>query len=393
MANKSAYQKLYTLRSDGRYQGYWKDSEGKRHALCDRDPERLYNRLAEKEAPQPLTFSKIAGVWEAEVFDNLKPGTKACYKMPLRRAVEAFGERPAAELSAPEIYALLARMAAQAYSAKTVKMQLTVIRQIYKHALVNPAFGEALRYNPADAVTIPKNVKKAVQRSAPEDQVVALIRARAGTAYFGLFGLFLLSTGLRRGEALAVRWWDIDLKEKTIAVCGSVGFRSGRAEVGSTKTSAGVRLVPLLPDLERALRQLPAHKPEDFLFHGEDPALPLPESTFRRRWMHYCKEMGFVETTEEARISAQGHRYTHTDYKTTLTPHVLRHGYATLLYEAGVDMYTAQRLLGHADIQTTMTVYTHLRERQEQASIGKLVSFVQGALDADASTDAEKVAV
>ena len=92
-----------------------------------------------------------------------------------------------------------------------------------------------------------------------------------------------------------------------------------------------------------------------------------------------------LETESEIRTSSQGHRYTHTDYKTTLTPHVLRHGYATLLYEAGVDMYTAQRLLGHADIQTTMTVYTHLRERQEQASVGRLISHVQDAMTASAA--------
>ena len=388
---KTNYAKLYTLRADGRYQGYWKDADGVRHAIYDRDPERLHDKIAEKEAPARLTFGAIAGVWESEVFDKLKPGTQACYGKPLRRAVEEFGDRPAAELAAPEIFALLSRMAAQQYSVKTVKMQLTVIRLIYRHTLVSPVFGKELRYNPADAVTVPGNAKKAVRRDAPEDQIVALIRARAGTAYFGLFALFLLSTGLRRGEALAVRWRDVDLKARTIAVTGSVGFRSGKAEVSGTKTAAGVRTVPLLPDLEKALRQLPAHKPEHFIFHGDDPSLPLPESTFRRRWMHYCKEMGFVETATETRISAQGHRYTHTDYKVTLTPHVLRHGYATLLYEAGVDVYTARRLLGHADVQTTMTVYTHLRERQEQASIGKLVNFVQGALDA--SSETEKTAV
>ena len=388
---KTNFAKLFTLRADGRYQGYWKDRDGGRHALCDRDPEKLYARIVEKETPPPLTFGVIADAWETQVFEKLKPGTQACYSKPLRRAVDSFGSRPAAELSAPEIYSLLARLAAQAYSVKTVKMQLTVIRQIYKHALIDPVYGEELRYNPADTVTIPREAKKAVHRTAPEDEIVALIRARASTAYFGLFALFLLSTGFRRGEALAVRWRDIDLKGKTVACTGSVGFRSGKAEVGSTKTVSGIRTVPLLPDLERALRQLPAHRQTDFLFHGEDPAAPLPEVTFRRRWKHYCKDMGFVETSEEQRTSAQGRRYVYTDYKPTLTPHVLRHGYATLLYEAGVDMYTAQRLLGHADIQTTMTVYTHLRERQEQASVGKLIAHVQTALDASVPLKKEAV--
>ena len=309
---KTNYAKLYTLRSDGRYQGYWKDANGKRHALCDRDPERLHDRLAEKESPAPLTFGTIASAWETQVFQDMKPGTKACYSKPLERAVGAFGDTPAADLTAPEIYALLCRMASQGYSVKTVKMQLTVIRLIYKHALVDPSFGESLRFNPADTVTIPRETKKAVHREAPEDEVVAMIRERAADAYFGLFALFLLSTGFRRGEALAVRWQNIDMKNKTISCTGSVGFRTGKAEVGSTKTSSGIRSVPLLPDLENALRDIP-HQPGDYLFHGENPAAPIPEVTFRRRWKHYCKDMGFVDTASEKRVSTQGKHYGYTE--------------------------------------------------------------------------------
>ncbi len=62
------------------------------------------------------------------------------------------------------------------------------------------------------------------------------------------------------------------------------------------------------------------------------------------------------------------HRYT-----PTLTAHELRHGYATILFEAGVDTYTAQKLLGHADIETTIAVYTHLREKKKNESIEKLL--------------------
>ena len=63
-------------------------------------------------------------------------------------------------------------------------------------------------------------------------------------------------------------------------------------------------------------------------------------------------------------------------WKPTLTAHVLRHGYATLLFEADVDEYTAQRLLGHADITTTRSIYTHLRQRKQQASLDKLRAYV-----------------
>lgn len=380
---KINYASMFTLRPDGRYQGYWRDDDCKRHTVCDKDPEKLFKKIAEKEKPKGLTFGVIADTWETEVFYNLKPGTQACYSKPLERAKDEFGDIPAAELTAPEIYKLLDSMAKKSYSAKTIKTQLTVVRQIYKYALINPKYGSELRYNPADSVSLPAKMKKAKQREAPEDEVVSAIRRNADTAYFGLFALFLLSTGFRRGEALAVKWGNIDLKEKTISCNSGVVYRTGKAIVGDTKTESGVREVPILPDLEAALRVLyKAEKPKDtdYLFHGEDATVPMLESTYRRRWKHYCKDMGFVDAVETTKTNAEGKKYTHTDYTNTLTPHILRHGYATLLFEADVDVYTAQKLLGHADISTTMSVYTHLRERKKQASIAKLISSVQSSI-------------
>ena len=54
----------------------------------------------------------------------------------------------------------------------------------------------------------------------------------------------------------------------------------------------------------------------------------------------------------------------------------IRHTYATMLYDAGVDVLTAQRLLGHADVQTTMRVYTHLSAQKEQQSIAALNAHI-----------------
>lgn len=55
-----------------------------------------------------------------------------------------------------------------------------------------------------------------------------------------------------------------------------------------------------------------------------------------------------------------------------ITPHMLRHTYATMLYDAGVDVKSAQRFLGHADLQTTLKIYTHLSEQKEQQSVAAL---------------------
>ena len=118
----------------------------------------------------------------------------------------------------------------------------------------------------------------------------------------------------------------------------------------------------------------------DYIFPGEDPKKPMPKKTYDRRWLHYCKDMGFVTDEPEERVSAQGKRYIVHHYKPALTAHILRHGYATILFEAGVVVYTAQKLLGHADIETTTAVYTHLREKKKNESLDKLMDYTSGGL-------------
>ena len=139
-------------------------------------------------------------------------------------------------------------------------------------------------------------------------------------------------------------------------------------KIKDPKTEAGIRQLPLLEPLEAVLHRPRAAKNTDYVFPGENPAKPMPVSTYRRRWLHYCKDMGFVTTTTEQRISKAKRKYTVTHYKPTLTAHVLRHGYATLLFEAGVDVYTAQHLLGHSDVETTIGIYTHLRDEKKKNS-------------------------
>ena len=61
----------------------------------------------------------------------------------------------------------------------------------------------------------------------------------------------------------------------------------------------------------------------------------------------------------------------------TFTPHCLRHTYATMLYDAGVDVLTAKELLGHSDIKTTLSIYTHLSKEKESSDIDKFNKFLQ----------------
>ena len=82
---------------------------------------------------------------------------------------------------------------------------------------------------------------------------------------------------------------------------------------------------------------------------------PLTKTQYRKRWEKYCKSIGHQ-----------------------LTAHQLRHGFATILYEAGIPDKDAQELLGHSSITVTRDVYTHIRNSRRTDTAAKLEAFISG---------------
>jgi len=140
---------------------------------------------------------------------------------------------------------------------------------------------------------------------------------------------------MRRGELLALEWEDVDLKERRITINKSVYHKGNRPALKGTKTAASTGTVPLLDALAKKI------KPgKGLVFPGNDGGL-MANTEFDRAWKKYCGEAG---------ISAN--------------PHQFRHAYATMLFEAGIPPEEMQVLLRHAQLSTTMDIYTDLRENK-----------------------------
>ena len=376
MSKKIDYAKLYTLRSDGRYQATYTDDKGERHYKYSRDPEKLYWIMQALNQPTEPTFKEIAEAWHASAWLALSDGTKGSYASAYKRALDEMKGMMALDISSADITRHLEKLKAQGLGSKTVKTQRTVYSQVFQSAINSDDYCKFIKINPARTANLPKGLTSA-QREAPEDEIIKKIRSNATSAYWGLFAMFLISTGCRRGEALAITWADIDFETNMISINNAVKFSGGHTTLGDPKTKSGVRVVPLLPDLKKLLKKPKTAKNADYVFCAENGSY-IGQSTYNRRWKHYCKDQGFIVCVkEEKRKSKQGHKYIYRQYKNTLTAHTLRHGYATMLFEAGVDVYTAQKLLGHADIRTTMAIYTHLRDKQQQSSLQKLTDYVR----------------
>ena len=352
---KLNYAAMFTLRTDGRYQGFWREPDkdgnptGKRHAMCDRDPERLFRRIQEKESnvAPPLTFAAAADAWESKPWDRIGSKTAETYVAPLRRVRDQFSGMDAAEVTAQGIQAFLADLGKQGFARRSVQMHRDILNMIFDNAIVEGK----LAFNPCSAVSLPRNLP-VTKRELPDDAAIEAVKAGADQP-FGLFALVCLYAGLRRGEALALRYEDIDRPRAVIRVTRAVEFVGNNPHIKAPKTEAGCRTVPLLEPLAQAIPK----GGTGLIFCREDGGL-LTKTQYRKRWLRYCQSIGFE-----------------------ITAHQLRHGFATILYEAGVADKDAQELLGHSSISVTRDVYTHIRQSQRAATAQKLNDYLKANFD------------
>ncbi|MBR0205169.1 MAG: site-specific integrase [Clostridia bacterium] len=183
----------------------------------------------------------------------------------------------------------------------------------------------------------------------------------------GVPALIMLYCGLRRGEMLALLWSDIDFKAKTLSVSKSADMPTNATTVKKPKTKAGTRIVPIpdaiLPALQKARREAISM----YVCPAVNTGDIMSAQAYSEAWKSYMHYLN---------IEAGGRDRSRSNPKVvameSFTAHQLRHSYATMLYDADVDVKTAQKLLGHADFSVTMKIYTHLSAEKETAGIEKL---------------------
>jgi len=258
---------------------------------------------------------------------------------------------------------------------------------VYKNICVNimdmAIENRLLDYNPAQYIRIPSNAPKNNRVALTEDQQKWIVDTVHDAR---LPAMIMMYAGLRRGELLPLQWRDIDFKNGTISVTKSVEIKHNQpVKKEGAKTLAGVRTVYIPHRLITFLKN-------EYIKSGENPMILvcpgkngkiMTETAFRRMWESYIKDLNFkygnrMDKTGKAATS----KFNPNGIEITIprfTPHCLRHTFATLMYHAGVDALTAKEQMGHSDIKTTLSIYTHLDNKYKKRNMGLLDEFLGDA--------------
>lgn len=293
-----------------------------------------------EQAANGPAFGDVAELWWEEAVESLAWNSLKNYRPNYERLKKYFSGVYIAQIRPSDLNRFMRDFTRKNHASdKTARNQLMVANLIFKYAVANGY----LELNPAREITVPKDLKKS-RREMPSGDDISRIKASVGLP-FGLFAYMALYTGMRRGELLALTWEDVDTAAGEITISKSLYHEGNRPRVKAPKTAAGVRSVPIVAKLAEHLK--PTTGP---VFPGADGGY-LTSSGFDRLWRQYVQASGI-----------------------TCTPHQLRHAYATMLFENGIAEADAQELLGHAQISTTMDIYTHIREGRKKQIRDKLLN-------------------
>lgn len=332
------WQQTITVEERGRKKKKYFYGRTKREVL---DKIRNYKEKADAGP----TFEEVVDEWWEKHEKEIAYNTAKPYRPALKRAIEELGQIRIKELRPVDINKFIEDFISETDAAqKTARTQLTVINQPCKYA-VGKGYIDS---NPCRDISIPKGLKKEPREIASDKDIAIVKKSRDCT--FGDFAYWTIYTGLRRGELMGLKWEDIDLKERTISVRRSIYHDNhGTPHIKEPKTEAGIRTVPILDALYATIDK--RRKKRGWVFPAPDGGL-LRSGQIEWQLKLYKRESGIKST-----------------------PHQMRHAYATMLFDAGVDVKDAQALLGHAQESTTRDIYTHIRESRAKKIREKILSI------------------
>lgn len=309
--------------------------------------------------------------WLPAIPSTIRESTLNSYRCHVEKhIIPALGAKRLRDLDGPMLNGFYAEQAAGGHLVGRKKVLAPAsVRRI--HATLHRALKDAVRWgliarNPADASDPPKAEADARERLKywrPE-QLHAFLVHTEGDRLWSLWA-FMAATGVRRGEALGLRWSDVDLGAGTVAIRNQLVPVNGKIVEGRPKTKAGRRVLPLGTETRRILMEQASLQSSD-------------SDRLDAAWT----ATGYVFTNEDgnridpARATLLFGRSVKAAALPRITLHDLRHTFATMALKAGIHPKIVQEMLGHSKVTITLDMYSHVIPGMAEDAAGVMNELV-----------------
>jgi integrase len=386
MARRGQGEGSIYLRKDGRWCASITLENRKRKAFYGKTRKEVQEKLrvALNEQKQGIlstgpqqTVNQFLEQWLEEIHKpSIRIGTYKGYRGYLdKHVLPTLGRIPIQKLTPQHVQAFYTHKQQEGLSAESVNNI---------HGMLHKALDHAVRWglvprNVCDTVSLPKQARHEIQ-PLTEKQARQLLVASRGHSLEGLLTL-AVTTGMRSGELLALKWQDINFDTGSLHIRRSMGYISGKGYLEfEPKTAKGRRKIVLPPFVCEVLKQHRTRQLEESLKAGtrwQDNDLVfcniyggyLDPAHLRQRFDKLLKDAGLPD----------------------LRFHDLRHSAATILLSMGVPAKVVQEILGHSQISMTMDVYSHVLPDMQQEAMAKMNNLFGPSILDDNNDNAQKL--
>lgn len=383
-------------RSNGTYEFKWRDKKSKRHSIYAKSLEELREKEIDvlkdvldgiREDKKNITVNDLYYRW-VQLKRGLKHNTFMNYQYMYTQFVEDYlGRMRVADLKRSDVRAFYNHLVdVRHIRINTMDNIHTVVHQVLELGVED----DFLRYNPSDNAlrelkkTHNNDAKKRRALTVTEQNLFENFLSKEGInhRWYPIF-IIMMWTGLRCGEITGLRWCDIDLDDEIIDVNHTLvyydrGERKCGFAVHTPKTKSGVRKIPMIPKVKEAFLMEKQYQDDcglkckdsidgytDFIFINRFGGVQH-QGTLNKALRRIIRDCNYeiMDTFKENAVLLP-----------RFSNHNLRHTFTTRMCEAGVNIKAMQEILGHADAETTLQIYTDATKELKMSEMNKLNDY------------------